>query len=404
MNLPRLRIPLAASIAAVFLVGVAVGRAPFREATRPVRSPAVETGDAAFPTPLSTKRVREVWEVLHAKFAGPLDDADLATGALRGIAAGTGDPYTSYADPAESKQFEADLSGSFTGIGVEIGLRRGLVTVIAPLRGSPAERAGIRAQDSIVKVDGTAVDRTLTLTEVVAKIRGPVGTEVRLTVAREGAEDVLEFTVRRARIQIESVKLEIENQVGIVTLSAFNDDTDRRFRRIASELLAARVRGILLDLRNNPGGLLEQAVNLAGHFLPQGTLVVTEVPRDERARTEHFTDGPSDLARLPVVVLVNGGSASAAEILAAALHDQRGVPLVGEQTFGKGSVQELVDLSDGSSLRVTVARWHTPKGQEIGEDGVAPTVAVEDPDVAKDPDEILNKAVEVLEQETAGGR
>lgn len=404
MNLPRLRIPLAASIAAVFLVGVAVGRAPLREATRPARSPAVETGDAALPTPLSTARLREVWDVLHAKFAGPLDDADLATGALRGIAAGTGDPYTSYADPEESKQFEADLSGSFTGIGVEIGLRHGLVTVIAPLRGSPAERVGMRAKDSIVKVDGTAVDRTLTLTEVVAKIRGPVGTAVRLTVAREGAEDVLEFTVRRERIQIESVKLAIENQVGIVTLSAFNDDTDRRFRRIASELLAARVRGILLDLRNNPGGLLEQAVDLAGHFLPPGTLVVTEVPRDERARKEHFTEGPSDLARLPVVVLLNGGSASAAEILAAALHDQRGVPLVGEQTFGKGSVQELVDLSDRSSLRVTVARWHTPKGQEIGDDGVAPTVAVEDPDVAKDPDEILDKGLEVLEQETAGGR
>lgn len=395
MRIPLARVPVAVGLAAAFLVGVAVGRLELEQLPRRVERP-VGGDAAALPSPLDAALLREVWDVLHERFAGPLDDEDLATGALRGLAAGTGDPYTAYADPKESAQLEQDLSGSFTGIGIEIGLRRGLVTVIAPLRGSPAERAGVRARDTIVKVDGEEADRDLTLTEVVSKIRGSVGTEVRLTVAREGADDLLEFTIRRERITIESVTLAVRDRVAVVTLGTFNEDTARRFRRIAQDILAQGVSGIVLDLRNNPGGLLDQAVKIAGHFLPRGTLVVAEVPREGGKRTEHRTDGPADLVRLPVVALINGGSASAAEILAAALQEQRNIPLIGEQTFGKGSVQELIPLSDDGHLRVTIARWHTPKDQEIGEAGIAPTVAVEDNKPTEDPDEILEKGLEIL--------
>lgn len=396
---PRVRLPGAVLIAAVFLAGVAVGR--FQgQITERVTGPERRTGTVAteegLPAPLSTDRIREVWDVLHEKFAGPLNDQNLAVGALRGIAAGSSDPYTSYADPDESKQFEADISGSFTGIGVEITLRRGVVTVIAPLRGSPAERAGIRARDVLVKIDGTEINHTLTLTEVVSKIRGPAGTDVMLTVAREGQEDLLELRVRRERISIETVKTVTRDGIAILTVSAFNEDTARRFRAAARNLLATRGRGLVLDLRNNPGGLLESAVEIAGHFLPRDAVIVTEVPRAGKPQSDHRTEGPGDLVNMPTVVLMNGGSASAAEILAAALNEQRGVPLVGEQTFGKGSVQELVNLSDGASLRVTVARWHTPKGREITEEGIAPTERVEDPDPTQDPDEILNKGIELL--------
>ncbi len=393
-------IPGAILLAGAFVAGAIVGRVNLR-ATEPPATPTPAVTAGGLPSALDAARVREVWDALHERFAGALDDADLATGALRGIAAGSGDPYTSYADAEESKQFEDDLSGSFTGVGIEIGLRRGAITVIAPLRGSPAERAGIRARDIIVNINGEEINNHLTLTEVVSKIRGPAGSDVRLSVAREGKDDLLDFTVRRERISLESLKLELRDRIAIVTLSNFTEDVDQTFRAIARRIVAGGAKAVLLDLRNNPGGLLDTSVKVAAHFLPKDTLVVSEVPKAGTARTEHRTEGPADLAHLPVVVLINGGSASASEILAAALHEQRDAPLVGEQTFGKGSVQELVELSDGATLRVTIAKWHTPRDREIGEDGIKPTVQVDDPDPAADPDEILEKGLEILRQQVS---
>lgn len=386
---------------ATFIVGVVVGRtleAP-REAGLLRRSPAPVMASGELPEPVNAALLREVWKVLHEKFAGTLDDEDLARGALYGLVAGAGDPYTSYADPEESRQFEADLSGSFTGVGIEITLRHGRVTVIAPLRDSPAERAGILARDIIVKIDGQEITLTMSLTEIVSKIRGPNGTTVTLTVAREDADELLDIPIRRSRISIESATLERRDDIAIVTISAFNEDTERRFQRLASDLLSSRARGIVLDLRNNPGGILDQAVKIAGHFLPRGTLVVTEAPRDPAKRREYRTDGPGDLATLPTVVIVNGGSASASEILAAALNERREIPLVGDDTFGKGSVQELVSLSDGSHLRVTVGQWQTSLGKEIGEQGIAPTVRAEDQEPTEAPDELLDQAFEELRKQ-----
>lgn len=390
----RIRLLVTLGFAAAFVGGIAVGRLP--ERTAPVSVPSAD--GTGLPSPISGNRIREVWDVLHEKFSGKLDDAQLATGILRGLAAGTGDAYTVFADPQESKQFGEDLGGSFSGIGIEIGLRRGLVTVIAPLRGSPAERAGIRAKDVIINIDGKDLEQRPSLTEVVSRIRGKAGTTVTITVAREGESDPLAFTVGRERIQIESVKLQVRDELAIVTLSSFNDDTAKRFGTMAREIRARGARGILLDLRNNPGGLLESSVEVAGYFLPRETLVVREVPREGLERTEHRTRGPATLRELPTVVLINGGSASAAEILAAALNEHRDVPLVGTVTFGKGSVQELVELSDASTLHVTIARWHTPKGKEISEDGILPSVEVKDEKPEEDPDEILEKGLALLQQ------
>lgn len=399
----RFPLPPLVVLLAAFLAGVVIGNVVLPARQLPARRGGPTAVDipaplrnASLPHALNVSLIREVWDLLHEKSLRPLDDEDLARGALRGIAEGIGDPYTGYADPTETSQLEEDLSGGFPGVGIEITMRRGLVTVIAPLRGSPAERAGIRAQDIIVKVDDTEVTRNLTLTEVVAKIRGPAGTDVRLTVAREGEDEPLEIAIKRAHIDIESVTLEMREGFALVILSAFNEDTDRRFRRVVRELFLRNAKGILLDLRNNPGGILDQAVEIAGHFLGRGALVVSEVPREKDQAVEHRTKGPADLKDLPVVILMNGGSASAAEILAAALNEQRGTPLVGEPTFGKGSVQELATLSDGSSLRITTAEWQTPQGKTIDEDGIKPTVPVKDSHPTDDPDEILDQGLKLL--------
>lgn len=384
---------------AVFLVGVAVGKAEesFRS---PPRSPST-VADGELPGVINTGLFREMWDILHEKYVGEVRDEDLATGVLRGLVTGLGDPYSSYADPEEAGQFSEEISGSFSGVGIEISERSGLVTVIAPLDGSPAERAGIKAKDIIVSVDEEDVTRGMSLTEVVSKIRGPAGTEVTLGIVREQRDEPLEIRVRRESIRLESVSLRVEEEVGVIRLSAFHEDTPRRFRRVVRDLLSARVRGIVLDMRNNPGGVLASAVAIGGHFVPEGELLVREVPANPENAAEHRAAGPADLAHLPVVVLVNGGSASASEILAAALRDVRRAPIVGERTFGKGSVQELIGLSDGSSLRVTIAKWIPPSGEEVPEEGLAPDVEVEDPTPDDEVDEMMERAKEMAR---VGGR
>lgn len=391
----------AATFALVFLAGLIAGRVlppgALPRDVRPSPTPTVTVGD--LPAPINAGLIREAWDVLHDKFSGALNDQDLAAGILRGLVAGTDDLHTVYADTEESRQFASEISGSFTGVGIEIAPRDGVITIIAPLRGSPAERAGLRAGDIVIKIDGEEITHKMTLTEVVGKIRGPAGTSVDLTVVREGAEEPLSFSIRRERIRIQSVELTFRDEVAVITLSAFNEDTSRVFRRTAREIIAKRARGIVLDLRNNPGGILDQALALANHFLPPNTLIASEVPKAGLERIEHRTEGPGDLASLPTVLLINGGSASASEILAAAIHEQRDAPLIGTQTFGKGSVQELVELSDGSTIRVTIARWHTPKDRDLSEEGIPPTVEVKDENPTDDPDEVLEKGLELLRQQ-----
>lgn len=335
------------------------------------------------------------WEAkdqLESKFIGEVKDESLFYGAVKGMVAAANDPYTVFSDPAATKQFEETLEGSFSGVGIEIGLRQGLVTVIAPLAGSPAEEAGIRAGDIIVAIDHEPINAESTLDQVVQSIRGQRGTTVVLTVVHPEEKATVDLTVRRETIEVASVKLSIEEGIAHITITSFNSDTATRFMTAAREVKDKGVRGIIVDVRGNPGGFLQSAVDIGSRFLPQGTVIVSEKGKET---TEYQAKGNTILADLPVVVLVNEGSASASEILAGALLDRGEAVLVGHKTFGKGSVQEFIKLKDGSSLRVTVARWFTPNDHNIDQNGIEPNIAV-DNDPATPEDEQLTRAKEEI--------
>ncbi len=336
----------------------------------------------------------EAWDKLHDSFINGLEDEKLFYGAVEGMVKAAGDPYTVFAPPAKTRQFEENIAGSFYGVGIEIGVRKGLVTVIAPLSGSPAEQAGVREGDVIVAVDGENISSDTFIDDVVRKIRGPKGEPVVLTVLHQGSSDTEDIEIVRDNIHIESVRVEMEDGMARIKVTNFNEDTADSFTAAAKDVREQGVKGVLIDVRGNPGGFLDSAVTIASRFLPSGTLVVAE--RGEKIR-EYKAEGNALLLEVPTVVLVDGGSASASEILAGALQDQRDVPTVGTQTFGKGSVQEFVKLSDGSSLRVTVAKWYTPGGRSISDEGIEPTVKVEQ-DRETEEDEQLQRALEELDK------
>jgi len=373
----------------LLLIGFFVGRyiLPAAEfADHPVQFVDTEQGERQFVFPVFW----QAWDILHANFidVDQLTDERLFYGAIRGMVAATGDAYTAFAEPAATKQFEENLGGSFSGVGVEIGVRGGVLTVISPLRDSPAEKAGILAGDSIVAIDGEFLTNDMSLDEVVQQIRGKRGTQVVLTVIHKDANSTSEITVTRDTIHIESVRLTIEDGIAHVVITNFNGDTADLFTAAAREIKRAPVRGLIVDLRGNPGGFLQSAVDITSRFVERGTVVVSERGRETR---DFKAGGSTLLEAVPTVVLVNGGSASASEILAGALNDQLGVPIIGTTTFGKGSVQEFIKLDDGSSIRVTTARWFTPNGRNIDKDGIEPTIEVED-DPETEEDEQLQRA------------
>lgn len=315
----------------------------------------------------------KVWNLLKEKYVGrdTLDAKQLFYGAIDGMLAATGDPYTTFFDPEENKDFKEELEQSFDGIGAEMQIRDGILTVVAPLENSPAQKAGILAGDKVLKINGESTEN-LGLSEAVDRIRGPRGTEVQLSIFHPDDEALREVSVRRDVIVVKSVLLEIREDIAIVKITRFGDDTTDEFKRATSEIARRGVKGIVLDVRNNPGGFLDAAVDLAGYFLPPGSVVVIEEDADKK-RHELKTRGSNQFGMLPVVVIMNQGSASASEILAAALRENRDdVVLVGEKSFGKGSVQELIPTSSTTSVKITVARWLTPDGNQINTVGIAP--------------------------------
>ena len=318
-----------------------------------------------------------VWDLLKEKYIDhdTLDAKTLFYGAIDGMLAATGDPYTTFFSPKENREFKEDLSGSFDGIGAEMGIKNEILTVIAPLDDSPAARAGIQAGDRVLKINGESTGN-LDIEEAVDKIRGPKGTKVILSIFRNGEEEIREITVERDTIIVKSVKFEMRNGVALIRLSRFGDDTSSEFSGAVRQAVEQNARGVVLDLRNNPGGFLGTAIDLAGHFLPSGSVAVIEEHAD-KTRKELKTSGNGKLQTLPIVVLINEGSASASEILAGALKDNRGeVILVGKKSFGKGSVQELIPVSSDTSVKITVAHWLTPKGSAINNVGIAPDIEV----------------------------
>lgn len=391
---PRLqpsRASRSVSVLVLLLVGVFIGRyiVPLSAPeSNPVDISAIGTDDRKllFPT------YWEAWDQLHDNFIGSLDDKNLLYGAVAGMVRAAGDPYTVFSDPDDAKQFEDTLQGSFSGVGVEIGVQKGFITVIAPLDGSPAQKAGIREGDVIVAVDEEPITPDTSLDDVVQRIRGPIGEEVVLTVVHKDENQTEDIPIVRDTIVIESVTMDVQDGFVHIEIKSFNGDTTGQFQQIAKDAKARGIEGIILDVRGNPGGFLQSAVDIASQFLQPGTVVVTERGRDE---VSYEARGGGILRGIPVVVLVDGGSASASEILAGVLQDQLDAPIIGEQTFGKGSVQELISLQDGSNLRVTVAKWYTPDGRSIDDEGITPNIEVED-DRDTEVDEQFERAKEEL--------
>jgi carboxyl-terminal processing protease len=340
----------------------------------------------------------EVWDRLKSDYVDKnmIKDEDMFYGSLRGLASSMDDPYTIFMDPAEAKEFADDLSGTFEGIGAEVGMRDDIVTIIAPLSGMPAEKAGLRSGDKVYTIDDESTIG-LTIDQAVKRIRGPKGTEVKLTVIRESEDAPLNIIITRGLIVVKSVKTEMRSDgIFVISVSNFNDDTMSLFNVAVKEALTKDPEGIILDLRNNPGGYLDTAIGMASAWVKEGPVVVEQF--GEGRRQEYFANGNNSLGEFKTVVLINEGSASASEIVAGALRDYNKASLVGGKSFGKGSVQSLRSLSDGSTLKVTVAKWLTPAGDFINDKGITPEYEVEytKEDFDKEIDPQLDKALELI--------
>jgi carboxyl-terminal processing protease len=301
---------------------------------------------------------------------------DLIQGAIRGMLS-TLDPHSAYMTPEMYKEMQVETRGEFGGVGIQIGVKDNRLAVIAPIEGTPAHRAGIKSGDFITKVnDETTKD--LTLMDAVQKMRGPKGSKVNLTIQRDGTPDPLLFTLVRDTIKIESVKSKVIDNLGYVRLTQFQEATGRDLSKAIKQFREQKVQGAILDLRNNPGGLLTAAVDVSEQFLPSGKLVVFTKSREGK-KDEWFAKAKDQLEDLPVIVLVNEGSASASEIVAGALQDYGRGLVVGTTSFGKGSVQTILALGDGSGLRLTTAKYYTPKGRSIQSTGITPDIVVKLP-------------------------
>lgn len=330
----------------------------------------------------------KTWALLDEKIAPfKASQTDVVTnqqkvwGAIQGLAASYNDPYTAFFPPEESKAFGENVKGEFGGVGIEIVVKDNLITVVAPLKGTPAEKAGIKPNDRIIKIDGTsALD--ISLNKAVSLMHGEPGTKVALTIAREGESKEIQVDIIRAIIEVPTIKTELKDGVFVITLFGFTENSAPKFRDALVEFGALYDKNItkklVIDLRNNPGGYLESAVDIASFFLPEGTEIVREVGnksyKEKIYRSKGFDVFKNDLK---LAVLINGGSASASEIVASALQDHKKAILVGEKSFGKGSVQELIPITKDTSLKVTIARWLTPKGNSISDGGVTPDIVVE---------------------------
>lgn len=348
-------------------------------------------GEAVTPQTLS-----QVWTSVQDRYLkGPTEDKKLFYGALGGLVSSLGDPYSVFLDPQMTADFAKELGGTFEGVGAEIGFKGDQLTVIAPLPDSPADRAGLKPADAIVRIGG--VDTAgMSLSYAVSLIRGEKGTTVTLDIVRDG-KDPFTLEITRDTIIIESVKWRmLDNNIAYIQIVHFDGNVVSSFDQAVREILVKSPSALIVDVRDNPGGYLDAAVHIAGTFLRDaGTTVVIEQFRDSH-QEPFLSEESGKLADLPLVVLINKGSASASEILAGALHDHDRAKLVGETTFGKGTVQDIEEFADGSSLKLTVAQWLTPAGTSIEGNGISPDISVPGPSSDQEPDKQLEKAIEVV--------
>ncbi|MBI5183867.1 MAG: S41 family peptidase [Nitrospinae bacterium] len=324
----------------------------------------------------------EVLEKIENLYVEEVKPEELISGAINGMFR-TLDPHSSFLPPDYYREIQIDTEGEFGGLGIEITIKDDILTVISPIEDTPAFKAGIKAGDRIIKVNGEPT-RDMTLMEAVKKMRGPTGTSVVITIMRDGLESLQDYTIAREIIKIKSVKYKTIDDLGYIRISSFKKTTDQDLDKALWDLKEKGVTGLILDLRSNPGGLLDQAVSVSGKFLDKGKLIVYTKGRTEEQNMEFVTKEEKN--DLPLIVLTNAGSASASEIVAGALQDHKRALILGTQTFGKGSVQVVIPLSDGSALRLTTARYYTPKGRIIQEKGIIPDIIVEnEPMIKEDP-------------------
>jgi len=350
------------------------------------------------------QKVKEVESIIKKYYIEEVDEKKLVEGAVAGIAAAVGDPYTVYLNEKEFEDFKVQTEGSYAGIGVVVSVdpSDNLITVVAPFEDTPGEKAGILPGDKIIKVNGKEVYGE-NLEEAVSMMKGPKGTDVTITIMRDKQTEPKEITITRDIIVLQTIKHKIvADNIGYIRITMFDEKTDKDFESALNELLKQNIKGLIIDVRDNPGGLLSEVVKIADRLLPKGIIVYTE----DRYKNRDTEYSDSNEIRLPIVVLVNGGSASASEILAGAIQDYGKGTLIGTKTFGKGLVQNLFPLADGkSAVKVTISKYYTPKGRCIQGEGIEPDIVVELPEELqmsisqiKEEDDIqLQKAIEILQ-------
>lgn len=349
------------------------------------------------PADLDYASVEQLYDALRESYDGKLDQQTLLDGLKDGLASAADDAYTEYMNVEDAEEFNAQLNGSFDGIGAELDKKDGEISIVAPIKGFPAEREGLQSGDIIAAIDGQPTTG-MSVTEAVKKIRGEAGTNIKLTIIRDGKP--IEFEITRERITIPSVEHDmLKGNIGYIRISRFSDDTTKLAREAAEDLKKQGAESVILDLRGNPGGLLNASVEVSSLWLNEGTTVLEERRGGQTIKTYKATGDPV-LSGVPTVVLVDGGSASASEIVAGALSDNKAATLMGEKTFGKGSVQDIVPLTSGGILKVTIARWYTPSGHNIDKEGISPAEKVEFDQKAakKDIDNQKDAALKYLNQ------
>lgn len=369
---------LVLATALVFFGGVFIGYAHKPAIDNKIN--AVLNKDSAIASNVDFDTFWKAWSIMNNKFvdADKIPVKDRVYGSIKGMLASFGDPYTTFFTPAENSVFESDIAGSFGGIGVEIGNKDGVLTVIAPLKDTPADKAGIKAGDKILAIDGTST-KDLSSDSVVGLIRGKSGTAVELSIYREGFSEPKAFKIVRADIDIPTIdtKDRPDKKAFIISLYNFSAQSPQLFRKALDQYIASGEPNLVVDLRGNPGGYLDAAVTIGGWFIPEGKTIVKEIGKKPTDVSVDTSKGPVLFpAKSKLVILVDKGSASASEILAGALSEQGIGVLAGEQTFGKGSVQEVIKLTSDTSMKVTVAKWYTPNGISISEKGLTPTVQI----------------------------
>ena len=343
----------------------------------------------------------EVLENIQKDYVDDVDQSEIMDSAINGVLQSL-DPYSAYMSPELFKEMQTDTRGEFGGLGIEIGMEAGVVKVISPIDDTPAARAGIKAGDYIVKIGKEQVQGK-SLMEAVKLMRGPVGTSIDLTIRRKNVKKPIEFKITRKIIEVRSVNSEIiskEKNIGYVRLKSFNENSDNQFLKSIKKFEKnPNIKGYVIDLRNNPGGLLTQAINITDFFLDDGEIVSTKGRKISETR-KFFARKGDEIKGKPIVVLINNGSASAAEIFAGALKDHKRAIILGENSYGKGSVQSIIPLRNGGGMRLTISKYYLPSGKSISEVGVTPDILVEETDddfkINSDKDNQLNYAIKLF--------